>query len=134
MYSVKPGRGSSLIGGIFGIFFAIFGIAFAVNVWEGAPGFAKLFLLVWIGLALSGVVGSFYNATQKNRVSSFDIVHSHEEVDPIDRALGYAPDPPRPAAPAGQGTGASEKANVCPGCGTPLEPSFEFCPKCGRDV
>jgi hypothetical protein len=131
MYSIKPGRGPSLFGGIAGIAVAILGvfwIGFAASI--GAPPFFLLFGVVFVLMAIGGVVYNLMNATQKNRMSTLDVVRSTEEPDLIASALGHAPPAGRPRAAAMGGT----KPNFCPYCGTALQGAYEFCPNCGKDV
>ncbi|MGQ9778577.1 MAG: zinc-ribbon domain-containing protein [Bacillota bacterium] len=133
MYSVKPGRGPSLMGGIGGIVAAVFGVIWTVGaISMGAPSIFPLFGLVFIVAALGGAVYNFYNAASRNRMSTFDITAGNEETDPIAEALGYAD---RPAsvdrAPAGPRRFPGE---YCPFCGMKVGADFNYCPKCGRDI
>ena len=89
MYSVKPGRGPALMGGIGGIVVAVFGVVWTVGAMSmGAPPFFALFGLLFVGMAIAGVVYNFYNATSRNRLSTFDVTTDREEGDPIADALG----------------------------------------------
>ena len=68
----------------------------------------------------------FKNATGKNRYSSFDIVDSEEEPDPLN--VRYGSDPQEKA---------SEKADApafCPYCGNDLKEDHIYCDRCGKKV
>ena len=134
MYSVKPGRGPSLMGGIGGIAVAIFGVIWTVGAASmGAPGFFVLFGVVFIIMAIAGVIYNLYNATQKNRMSTFDITSGSEELDPIARAMGHTPH-----GPAKDGSEGSKprkfEGEFCPFCGAKVTSEFDYCPKCGKDI
>ena len=105
MHSIKPGRGPSLMGGIVGIVVAVFGVIWTVGAWSaGAPPVFALFGLLFVGLAIAGVVYNLYNATSRNRVSSFDVTTEREEGDPMADALGHGAEsrqPPQGAPPEG---------------------------------
>ncbi len=134
MYSVKPGRGPSLIGGISGVAVAIFGViwTFAVSS-TGAPGFFYIIGIVFIVIAINIAIYNFLNAGKKNRMSYLDITTDHEESDPIAQALGYG----------SYKTGGEKRENsgpipmmkkFCPYCGTALNSDFNYCPKCGKSI
>lgn len=134
MYSVKPGRGPSLIGGIGGIAAAVFGVIWTVGAAAmGAPGFFVLFGIIFVVMAIGGMVYNFYNATRKNRFSTFDITTGSEEVDPIARAMGHAPD--KPAENGAEGSQPRKfEGDFCPFCGARVTSEFDYCPKCGKDI
>ena len=75
-------------------------------------------------------VYNFKNATGKNRYSSFDIVDSQEEPDPLDQQFSGDADTPvfRDILPAG------EELRYCPYCGAEWGEGFAFCAKCGRKL
>ncbi len=135
MYSIKPGRGPSLIGGIGGIVAAVFGVIWTVGAMAmGAPLVFALFGLLFVGIAVAGVVYNLYNATSRNRMSSFDVTTEGEERDPIADALGHG------------GTSRQSPENTmskgprkfpgdhCPLCGAEAAADFDYCPKCGKDI
>ena len=135
MYSVKPGRGPSLMGGIVGIVVAVFGVIWTVRaISMGAPPFFALFGLVFVGMAIAGVVYNLYNATSRNRMSTFDVTTDHEEGDPIADALddGGA-SPQSPHSPPSKGP-RKFPGEHCPFCGIKVAADFDYCPKCGKDI
>jgi len=134
MYSVKPGRGPSMMGVIVGIAVAIFGVIWTIGAAStGAPGGFALFGVVFVIIAIVGVIYNFYNATQKNRMSTFDITTGSEESDPIAQALGHTPDPHITEKPTNDNP-RKFKGGFCPFCGAKVNPDFDFCPKCGKDI
>jgi hypothetical protein len=125
MYSIKPGRGPSWGGVIGGILASIFGIFWTIGASSaGAPPFFVMFGVVFVLGALGGAIYHFYNATSDNRLSDYDITGPGEEIDPLDarRNIKNAP------------TVFKGKPSFCPYCGTQLQKTFEFCPRCGKDV
>lgn len=152
MQSVKPGRGPSLMGGIGGIFAAIFGLIWIVAASSmGAPPFFALFGVGFIVMAIIGAVYNLRNATARNRTSIVDITSGDEEPDPIAQAFGYASgaeaaghrdtaDSGEDAAHATLGAAGSTDAprrfpgEYCPFCGAKAGPDFHYCPKCGKDI
>lgn len=134
MYSVKPGRGPSLMGGAGGIVAVIFGVIWTVGAASsGAPGFFVLFGVIFIIMAIAGVIYNFYNATRKNRMSTFDITEEIEESDPIARAMGHAPHSTHKIQ-AEDTKPRKYEGSFCPFCGARVTPEFDYCPKCGRDI
>lgn len=138
MYSIKPGRGPSLMGVVGGAAAVVIGIGWTVMAMRmGAPGFFALFGVVFVLVAVAGVVYNLANATQKNRMSSFDVTTGREEPDPIARALGHAPREPGAGTTAAGGAdreGDGPTPNFCPSCGAQLQPGDEYCRGCGRNV
>lgn len=135
MYSVKPGRGPSLMGGIGNILVAVFGLIWTIGaISMGAPPFFALFGVVFVVAAISGAVYNFYNATTRNRMSTFDITAGNEETDPIAKALGHTER--SGSTDSGQATLGPRKfpGDYCPFCGAKVSAEFDYCPKCGKDI
>jgi hypothetical protein len=133
MYSIKPGRGPSIIGAVaalvIGVPFVIFWISQASQM--GAPGFFIFFGFGFLVLLLVQIGKGFYNATSANRVSEFDITTQREETDPFDRLAPGFPGA-GPASATAPFTSKSSANCFCPFCGTELARDFRFCPKCGK--
>ena len=135
MYSVKPGRGPSILGGVAGGFVAVFGVIWTIlAISMGAPLPFALFGMVFVVMALAGAAYNFYNATAPERMSAFDITSGNEEGDPITQALGRT-DQPR-SADSDQPTAGPRKypGDYCPFCGAKVGANFQYCPKCGKDI
>ena len=96
----------------------------------GAPAFFPIFGVLFIIIGIVQAVYNFKNATGKNRYSSFDIVDSQEEPDPLDQQFGGDADAPvfRDIPPAGA------ELRYCPYCGAEVGEGFAFCAKCGRKL
>ncbi len=134
MYSVKPGRGPSLMGAAGGIIVAIIGVGWTIMAGSiGAPVFFQLFGVLFVVMAIAGVVYNFYNATQGNRMSAFDVTTDHEESDPIADAMGVATHAPEQGYDPGGGA-AKFGGEFCPFCGTKVSHEFRYCPKCGKEL
>jgi hypothetical protein len=88
---------------------------------------------VFVLAAITGVVYNFYNATQVNRLSTFDVTAGDEESDPIARAMGAAP---HAESQEHDPKGMTRKfaGEFCPFCGAKVSPEFSFCPKCGKGL
>lgn len=122
MYSVKPGRGPSIAGGIGGLVAAAFGVFWCTTAADaGAPGPFVAFGVVFIFAALGGAIYNFWNAGTKNRASTFDITGPGEEPDPVATALGL--EQPREGRPTGP---------FCVHCGAKTPAEGRFCPHCGK--
>lgn len=133
-YSVKPGRGPSLMGGVSSLAAAGFGVlwtVFAANM--GAPWPFTGFGIIFIFLSLAGAAYHFFNVGSRNRMSSFDIATPGEERDPISHALGYEKElrPGSHNQPSGK---RKIPGDFCPYCGQKVEAHFDFCPQCGKDI
>ena len=113
MKSIKQGRAGSLLGGIFGLIFAIVTAAMAVNAGRSNAG--VLFVLVPALMSLMGLIASIFaiaNALAKKRFSVMDILEDGEEDDPLNERF-------------------DEKTLYCPHCGEKIRADFAFCPECG---
>lgn len=128
MKSIKPGRGSSMMGGIGAVGVAVFGIFWTLMaVRIGAPGFFALFGVFFIVMAGVSAYYNFHNATGENRYSEFDITEDGEEPDPLQERLdGRAEKENKQTVEAAGG--------YCPYCGAVAEKDYLFCRKCGRKI
>lgn len=88
MKSVKPGRGPSFMGGIIGIFVALFGVVWTILAVSSGAGFMGVFGLIFVVIAVIQTVYNFKNATSENRYSEFDITDDGEEIDPWNERFG----------------------------------------------
>lgn len=127
MKSIKPGRGPSMMGGISALFAALFGVFWIIVVLQSGGGFFAFFGVIFIAMALVQAWYNFHNASQKDRFSSFDIVDSREEMDPLDPRY------------AGQENSSSHSTDAtahrfCPYCGAELRSDYLFCPECGKKL
>lgn len=135
MYSVKPGRGPSLMGGVMGILVAVFGIVWTGGALSmGAPPFFAVFGLVFVGMAVAGALYNFYNAGSRNRMSSLDITTDREEPDPIAHAMGYDAPSHSTDEPPVSDTARKYPGDYCPFCGAKAGAEFNYCPKCGKEI
>jgi hypothetical protein len=137
MYSIKPGRGPSLMGCVGAAVVAVFGVIWTVSAsGAGAPSVFTLFGIVFVVAAIAGGIVNLYNATSRNRFSTYDITTHREESDPIAEALDLHPKeqgeerrpPPAPGDPR------RVEGDYCPYCGGAVDDDFDFCPKCGKDI
>lgn len=131
MKSIKPGRGPSMMSGAVGIFMVLFGIVWTILASQFFPLFS-LFGAIWTSIALVMTIYNFKNATRQNRYSSFDIVDTNEEIDPLNQKYGNN---------ANNFNGLSkendinkDEMNFCPYCGIPVVPEYSFCQKCGKKL
>jgi xanthosine utilization system XapX-like protein len=123
------------MGGICGIVVAVFGVIWTVGAMSmGAPPVFALFGLVFVGMAVAGVVYNLYNATSRNRISSFEVTTEREEGDPISDALGHGGTSPQ--SPENTMSKGPRKfpGDHCPFCGAKVAADFDYCPKCGKDI
>ena len=128
MKSIKPGRGPSMMNAVSSIAAGVFGVFWTIGAARmGAPGFFVGFGVVFILLSVGQAIYAFYNATSKNRMSTFDITEHGEEPDPLDPGAHTGE---RPAAHTG--TGAPER--FCPWCGAPTADGYAYCRGCGRKL
>ena len=133
MYSIKPGRGPSLLGAAVGIMILAFGVFFALQAMRmGAPGFFLAFGVLFVCVAAAMVAYNLYNATQKRRMSALDITTGTEEPDPIATALGHAE--PEQTSDDSSSKPRRFEGDFCPYCGARVTDEFDYCPKCGKDI
>ena len=59
MRSIKPGRGPSMMGGIIGIFVALFGVFWTVMAVGSGAGFMGIFGLIFVAIAVINTVYNF---------------------------------------------------------------------------
>ena len=90
MRHIKPGRGPSALGALGGIIAVVFGVfwtAMAFSMTRGAPepfaSFFPFFGVLFVVIGIANVGYNLYNATQRKRMSVFDIATSAEESDPL---------------------------------------------------
>lgn len=127
MRSVKRGRGPSFMGGAASVLIGVVGIAWTIAAGEmGAPGFFRLFGIVFVLLAVGNGIYELRNAVAKNRHSEFDITDENEEPDPLNQRFGAAQPGERPSR--------EREARFCSQCGARLPEDAKFCPGCGRSV
>jgi len=129
MKSIKPGRGPSKMGMAGGIAAALFGVFWCIFAGAMGAWFMIPFGLIFIGIAIYGVIYNYHNVTSENRYSIIDIVDGKEETDPLNEKYG------KKASvndTIGEENGTS--AEYCPYCGKTVDSAFEFCPKCGKKL
>lgn len=126
MRSIKPGRGPSMLGGIIGIFVALFGIFWTVMAVGSGAGFMGIFGLIFVAIAVINTVYNFKNATGKNRYSEYDITDETEESDPFNEHFKGSTFERWTAEDETPGS------RFCPYCGAKAKEDFEFCNKCGK--
>ncbi len=128
MKSIKRGRAPSMMSGVGSIAAAVFGVFWilaAINM--EAPVIFPLFGLAFIGMAVSGAVYNFRNATGKTRYSEYDIVEEDEEPDPLNGRFGVQ------RAESGEPQ-RREGYSFCPYCGAGIEVDDVYCSKCGKKI
>ena len=140
MYSVKPGRGPALMVVIFWVIGGLSMIPVLIAVSSGGSEALRVIFGVWFVLAaIVALAFALHSAFARKRMTLYDIDTRGEEIDPVAAALRRSPDPPpADAGPAsGQDPGASDhrhRGGSCPFCRGRVEPSFHFCPKCGKPI
>lgn len=126
MKSVKPGRGPSFMGGIIGIFVALFGVVWTILAVSSGAGFMGVFGLIFVVIAVIQTVYNFKNATSENRYSEFDITDDGEEIDPWNERFGVKKEVNRELKSQGSG--------YCPYCGARADEDYSFCRSCGKKL
>jgi hypothetical protein len=128
MKSIKPGRGPSAMNAVSEIGAAIFGIFWTVTTVKiGAPIIFPAFGILFIVMAVIGIIYNVKNTAGKNRMSMFDITENGEETDPIEKYI-------KKEGQDKEIFNASADVNFCPYCGKKLDQSYSYCPKCGKDL
>ena len=79
-------------------------------------------------MGIASTVYSFKIAKSKNRYSSFDIVDSREETDPLNEKYGDG------SYKSHVENRESGESNFCPYCGSRIESDHLYCKNCGRRV
>ena len=139
MKSIKPGRGPSFMGGISAIFAALFGVFWVIMACAMGGWFMAPFGLIFIAIAVVNAIHSFKNATSQNRYSSFDIVDSEEEPDPLNlqygKTVSHVVEAKSKPEPSGT-TKDTDKAEsrYCPWCGTKVDGDYVFCNHCDKKL
>lgn len=131
MRHIKPGRGPSMMSGVFCIFTVIVFISWTfAAVSLGAP---LPFILSGVVFVIYGIVQAIYhlnNTSRKDRFSSFDITDDREEPDPFSQMYhGNTQD--NFSDPPGTPT---DEMRYCPWCGAKLQPGYHYCTRCGRQL
>ena len=132
MFSVKPGV-VPLMSGFMGIVVIIGGIIWTgVASSMGAPSFFIAFGVLFVIMAIAMVIYNFYNATQPNRMSIFDITRAGEEPDPLNKWAESNPSSSVPSSEPSVNPRKYEGISVL--CGALVEDNFDYCPNCGKDI
>ena len=126
MKSIKPGRAPSMMSAAMSVIVGIFGVVWTI-IAANISGIMAIFGIIFIIIAIVQAVYHYKNATSQNRYSSFDVVDSAEEPDPLNNRYGQSSS----SGPVSQEKQAAS-AGFCPYCGTPMKKGFVFCPKCGK--
>lgn len=143
MKSIKPGRGPSMMSGIAGIGAAVFGIFWTIMAAQTGVPFFAAFGIIFVVMAVVGVIYNMKNAAGEKRYSAFDIVDEGEEEDPLNERFGRSAkadsdERTDAEAPGSQGehfhAGPQGENNFCPYCGAPVKETYTFCRKCGRKL
>ena len=131
-----------MMSGIAGIGAAVFGVFWTIlAVRMGAPIFFAAFGIIFVVMAIVGVIYNMNNATGEKRYSAFDIVDEGEEEDPLNEKFGRNAKADSAGRTAHEVPEAQEERfhaapqsenNFCPYCGAPVKETYTFCRKCGR--
>lgn len=118
-----------MMNGFAGIIVSVFGIGWTIVASTmGAPIFFPIFGICFVAMGIASTVYSFKNAKSKNRYSSFDIVDSREETDPLNEKYGDG------SYKSHAENRESGESNFCPYCGSRIESDHLYCKNCGRRV
>lgn len=112
-----------MMGGIIGIFVALFGVFWTVMAIAGGAAIMAPFGIIFVVIAIIQVIYNFKNATGKNRYSQFDITDENEEPDPLNERFGENRD-----------TSSRGAGGFCPYCGAKVREDYEFCNVCGEKL
>lgn len=141
MKSIKPGRGPSMMSGIAGIGAAAFGVFWTIMAAQTGVPFFAAFGIIFVVMAVVGVIYNMKNATGEKRYSAFDIVDEGEEEDPLNERFGRNAKADSDERTDAEAPGSREERihavpqgenNFCPYCGAPVKETYTFCRKCGR--
>ncbi len=131
MKSVKPGRGSSLMGGVASLLVVVIGLIWtALAIQMGLPAFFPIFGAMFCIFGVLNAISGFANATRSNRFSLYDVVDEREEPDPLNQRFGDSPAPDAPQADDAAGG----ETRFCPYCGAPAANDYAYCRKCGKKL
>ncbi len=133
MKSIKPGRGPSMMGGVVGIFGALFGVFWTILAASMGAVIMVPFGLIFIVIAVVNVVYNFRNATGENRYSVYDITDESEESDPLNDRFGKSEVTNVPDGEK-KDTTSAEKSRFCPYCGAKAEDGYAYCNQCGKKL
>lgn len=131
------------MGGLGSLFAAVFGVIWTIAAANmGAPPIFLAFGVVFVVFGVIQAVYNFKNATGKDRYSSFDIVDSNEESDPLNDMFGRKPEDTDSGIERqfyetnehNRQGGEEGELSYCPFCGAPLGAGFEYCGKCGKKL
>lgn len=128
MKSIKPGRGPSKLGMVGAIGAVLFGIFWCIMAGSMGAWFMIPFGLIFIGMAAYNALYHRHNAKEENRYSIVDIVDEAEEPDPLNKI--YAQKAQGKTGAKANGTSVA----YCSYCGSAVNPDFDFCPKCGKQL
>ena len=141
MKSIKPGRGPSMMSGIAGIGAVIFGIFWTIMAAQTGVPFLAAFGIIFVVMAVVGVIYNMKNANGEKRYSAFDIVDEVEEEDPLNEWFGRNAKADSDERTDSEAPGSREERihavpqgenNFCPYCGAPVKETYTFCRKCGH--
>ena len=132
MKSIKPGRGPSAMGAIGSVAVGAFGIFWTITASSmGAPSFFVFFGIVFVGIAIIQGIYHYKNATEKNRMSLFDITDNNSEPDPMDNFINNSE---RFDNHEKQDINIQD-VNYCPFCGNKvMDDTYKYCSKCGKEI
>ncbi len=129
-----------VVGSVIGIIFGVFWTALAFAMTRDAPFpmvgvIFPLFGVLFIIMGVASLIYNLNNTVNPNRLSTFDITSDAEEHDPLNQRFGA----PRGSISRKPSTSSDENIRkhpgaFCPFCGGAVEPQFDYCPKCGKNI